>query len=37
MFPWSELYAMQTEIRLLPEAWGEYVHKSGVTHAAEGT
>lgn len=37
MFPWSELYAMHTEIRLLPEAWGEYVHNSGVTHAAEGT
>lgn len=37
MFPCSELYAMHTEIRVLPEAWGEYVHNSGVTHAAEST
>lgn len=28
---------MHTEIRLLPGAWGEYVHNYGVTHAAEGT
>lgn len=37
MFPWSKLYVMHTEIRLLPDAWGEYVHSYGVKHAAEDT
>jgi len=28
---------MHTEITLLPDAWGEYVHSYGVMHAAEDT
>lgn len=37
VFPWSKLYVMHTEIRLLPDAWGEYVHSYGVMHTAEDT
>lgn len=37
VFPWSKLYVMSTEIRLLPNAWGENVHSYGVMHAAEDT
>lgn len=37
MFPWSKLYVMHTEIKLLPDAGGGHVHSYGVMHAAEDT